>query len=417
MVHPALALPPAPEDAVFDLGQLFYSRTDKRGVIVAGNAVFQTVSGFDWGNLIGAPHRIVRNHDTPRAVFRIMWDHLRRDEPVVAYVRNKTASGQGYWVIATVFPLDDGYLSVRIKPTSGFFAKARAIYAHLAQAEQTLSVEQSAAQMLQQVRDLGFADYRAFGAHAIAQEFRPRSREIQPHLQDYFNELDRIRAGFAEIVHQQTDLLSEISLLRDLPTNMRIIASRLEPSGGPLTAMSDIYAANSLALCSEIREFAAAGSGLVTLGQDAFERANFAKICALLKSETESRSARENLIDVGFDAVAEIARLRDLRRNLQDQEKTAMQAAQRFSAGLKSASYDLRRAMLGLDTIRVMGLVESGRLGDEGSRIAATMDQIGSHHTKIMRLLQRIRDTATRVNTAILGLPTFFAKVGGDNLS
>ena len=91
-----------------------------------------------------------------------------------------------------------------------------------------------------------------------------------------------------------------------------------------------------------------------------------------------------------------------------------MQAAQRFSAGLKSASFDLRRAMLGLDTIRVMGLVESGRLGAEGNRIKATMDHIGTYHQNIIRLLQRIRDVSTQVNGGIAGLPSCFAKAWAD---
>ena len=123
------------EDQPFDLKELFYSRTDKRGVILAGNSVFQKISGFEWPELIGSPHKIVRNFDTPRSVFRIMWDRMKRDEPVVAYVRNKTKDGRGYWVIATIMPLEDGYISVRLKPTSDFFEKIKPIYAELSKAE------------------------------------------------------------------------------------------------------------------------------------------------------------------------------------------------------------------------------------------------------------------------------------------
>jgi hypothetical protein len=77
---------------------------------------------------------------------------------------------------------------------------------------------------------------------------------------------------------------------------------------------------------------------------------------------------------------------------------------------LNRASYDLRRSMLGLDTIRVMGLVESGRLGAEGSRIGATMEQIGNCHNSIIALLQRIKDNATIVNGGVTGLRAHFQK-------
>lgn len=400
------------EDQPFDLAQLFYSRTDKRGVIVAGNSIFQEISGFQWPELIGAPHKIVRNHDTPRAVFRIMWDRMKRDQPVVAYVRNKTKEGRGYWVIATIMPLEDGYLSVRLKPTSDFFEKVKPIYAELSKAERVdgITVEESEARFLKHIEDLGFADYESFSLHALGQEFRQRSLALNPRMKAYFADIDRIRAAIMEIFQYQEELLTHIATLRGLPTNMRIIASRLEPSGGPLTAMSDIYSATSNTLFGEINDFASGSANIVKIGLQSFEKANIAKLSSMFQAEIEAASAADKLVDVGFDAAAEIDLLHALRMQLDAQEKAAMQAAQRSSAALNSASYDLRRSMLGLDTIRVMGLVESGRLGAEGSRIAATMEQIGESHDKIIRLLQKIKDSAAAINSGIANLQMHFTQ-------
>ena len=68
--------------------------------------------------------------------------------------------------------------------------------------------------------------------------------------------------------------------------------------------------------------------------------------------------------------------------------------------------------MLGLDTIRVMGLVESGRLVSEGSRIGATMEQIGGCHSAIIALLQSIKDNSAIVNAGVAGLRLHFQKRG-----
>jgi aerotaxis receptor len=57
--------------------------------------------------------------------------------------------------------------------------------------------------------------------------------------------------------------------------------------------------------------------------------------------------------------------------------------------------------MLGLDTIRVMGRVESGRLGGEGNRIGATIDQIDVCHSGIINLLQKIMDNASIVSNGV----------------
>ena len=83
-------------EASFAFEELFYSRTDPRGVIRSGNDVFQRISGFEWPELIGAPHRIVRHPDTPRAVFRILWDAIQKGNPMGAYVKNRTKSGEFY---------------------------------------------------------------------------------------------------------------------------------------------------------------------------------------------------------------------------------------------------------------------------------------------------------------------------------
>lgn len=398
------------EDQPFDLKELFYSRTDKRGVILAGNSVFQKISGFEWPELIGSPHKIVRNFDTPRSVFRIMWDRMKRDEPVVAYVRNKTKDGRGYWVIATIMPLEDGYISVRLKPTSDFFEKIKPIYAELSKAERTdgITVEDSEARLMAHIQGLGFADYQSFSMYALGQEFRHRSLNLNPRMKGYFADIDRIRAAIQDIFDYQRDLLTQIATLRGLPTNMRIIASRLEPSGGPLTAMSDIYSATSISLFGEINDFASGSANIVKTGLQSFENANIAKLASMFQAEIENSSAQDKLADVGFDAAAEIDIIHALRMQLDAQEKAAMQAAQRSSAALNSASYDLRRSMLGLDTIRVMGLVESGRLGAEGSRIAATMEQIGESHDRIIRLLQKIKDSAAAINSGIVNLQMHF---------
>ncbi len=399
-------------DIPFDLTQSFYSRTDKRGVIQAGNTVFQAIAGFDWGELIGAPHKIVRNSDTPRAVFRVMWNIIQSGEIAAAYVRNKTKDGRGYWVIAMIFPIEGGYLSVRIKPTSPLFDKVKALYADLSRAEvaENLSPEDSEVQLLDGLKALGFASYHEFQKAAIIGEFRARSLALSPKMKSYFTDVDRINAGLNTIKTAQHELIAAVESLRDLPTNMRIVASRQEPSGGPLSAMSDIYNSTSTVLFQEITDFALGRNSITKRMSEAFEKSSFLKIASLLMEETANVSAGESGLDLRIDPVVEIAHLRNALAQYTGQEREALQFAERLAQDLNRASYDLRRSMLGLDTIRVMGLVESGRLGAEGSRIGATMEQIGTCHAAIITLLQSIKDSATIVNAGVTGLRMHFQK-------
>ena len=54
---------PAAGEAPFGVEEVFFSRTDPRGVIQAGNEVFRRVADFEWSELIGAPHKVVRHSD------------------------------------------------------------------------------------------------------------------------------------------------------------------------------------------------------------------------------------------------------------------------------------------------------------------------------------------------------------------
>ena len=55
----------------------------------------------------------------PRFVpLSLLWGTISAGDPIAAYVRNQTADGAGYWVLASVVPIISGYLSVRLAPGS-----------------------------------------------------------------------------------------------------------------------------------------------------------------------------------------------------------------------------------------------------------------------------------------------------------
>ncbi len=75
------------------------SKTDPKGVIIYANEYFQEVSGYKEYELVGSPHNIVRHPDMPKAVFYLLWDHIKNGTNITAVVKNMARNGDHYWVV------------------------------------------------------------------------------------------------------------------------------------------------------------------------------------------------------------------------------------------------------------------------------------------------------------------------------
>ncbi len=175
---------PTGEERLVGLEDLFFSTTDRRGVIAAGNSVFVRISGYPVGELIGSPHNIIRHPEMPAAAFKAMWDRLLAGQPMAAYVENLAKDGAAYWVFATVTPLGDGFLSVRISPMTPLFPAVRQLYGQLLAGEREarasgLSRAEAAArgavELERAIKLLGFASYEHFMVEALSAEMAARA--------------------------------------------------------------------------------------------------------------------------------------------------------------------------------------------------------------------------------------------------
>ncbi|MFY9142460.1 PAS domain-containing protein [Sulfuricurvum sp.] len=170
------ALPP--KEAKFDINELFFSITDHASTILCGNEVFVSISGYREEELIGKFHNVIRHPDMPRIIFKTLWDYLQADKPIVAYVKNKTKEGGFYWVLAAVFPINDRYISIRIKPTSKIFAAVKEIYAKLLAAEEMGGMDESGKILSELLNLNGYEDYDHFMNDALLQELGERQKYV-----------------------------------------------------------------------------------------------------------------------------------------------------------------------------------------------------------------------------------------------
>ncbi len=70
------------QESHFTFDEIFFSKTDKKGILLSGNSIFQRVSEYSWSELIGKPHNIVRHPDMPKGVFHLLWENLNSPQKI-----------------------------------------------------------------------------------------------------------------------------------------------------------------------------------------------------------------------------------------------------------------------------------------------------------------------------------------------
>ena len=136
---------PIDEEIRFEEHEIIVSKTDLKGRIVYANDIFCRVSEMATKDVIGQPHSIIRHPDMPRTVFKMLWDTVQSGNEIFAYVKNMSATGRYYWVIAHVTPSRNGrgdivgYHSCRRVPSRRGVADIEPLYHELLKAEQAHS--------------------------------------------------------------------------------------------------------------------------------------------------------------------------------------------------------------------------------------------------------------------------------------
>lgn len=92
----------------FDDDELIVSKTDLKGRVTYCNDVFLRLSDYSESDMLGEPHSIIRHPQMPRCVFKLLWQTLESGKEIFAYVINRSANGDHYWVNAHVTPSYDG---------------------------------------------------------------------------------------------------------------------------------------------------------------------------------------------------------------------------------------------------------------------------------------------------------------------
>lgn len=382
---------PATGAAPFAVDEIFFSRTDERGVICAFNDVFLRIADYTAADLIGAPHRIIRHPDMPKGVFHLLWEGIKAGHPIGAYVKNRARDGLFYWVYALVTPIDSGYLSVRIKPCGDLLPLVEAEYAALLAAEAAgLSPADSAATLCARLATLGFPSHAAFQTEALLREMQARRAAQSQGPDRGLEALHRMGAALRALRDEVAALHRILRGAGLLTANMRLVAAKLAEGRQTIGEIARSY---GIAL----DEMQAHVAGLAALarpeGQHAAcpeERALFLLCAARLMDQvcTDFQNAPAAL--EGVDHGAEAAILAAVATRYADEARPALEDLGQEARHLRRDVEFLRRQVVGLSTVRIACRVESGMLRQQSAGLETIIGRIDDLQQAIFGALDQI---------------------------
>jgi PAS fold len=397
---------PSAGETLFGFDELIYSRTDDRGVIQSGNATFQRLCEIPWPELVGAPHRIIRHPDMPKGFFHLFWSLLKRGLPVAGYVKNRQAGGGYYWVLAAAAPCDGGYFSIRLRPSSPLFETMKTEYATLRreEEEENLSPEASAERLLSRLQALGFENYVHFAARALSVEISAREVQLGRKVADNEETLNALLQNLAETVKEKGTLGGQFVDLELLPVNMRLDAARLEMRGGPISQIAVNYKLSSDEIARRLDSMVSGEGNIIG---ELFERACQCLTLSGYKRLQQELATHKDVVeaaDAADERGMELQILTDLHIENESVIDASLAKAQTLSRSLSEASAEVRRMILGLDTIRILARVESRKSDESDAVLGPTINRIDEVQGSITGSLRRLTDQTRLINLGLAAL-------------
>lgn len=348
--------------------ELFFSTTDRRGVIRTANSVFVRIARYDHDRLVGRPHNVVRHPSMPSGAFHLMWKRLLAGQPMAAYVRNLAADGGSYWVFATITPFGDGFLSVRSAPLTSLFDTVRELYARVLAAERGYAAEghhraevaRYGAELIErEVESLGYPSYEALMYDVLAHEVTKRDDIVRPRV-------DRPEAS--------GDAAEVLDAVREMHHALDGLDRHVAQYAGLVGRIAPV----SIGLLDNARE-------LEAIAEHAADVSEQAGAAALRNSARVMRNPMHEAI-VSLELLAN-----DLGEVLHALRR------QRFSVSLAR----LHAEMTGVFAAEsVDGLAPAGALGEVSALSRAMADDVRSMLAGSSSLTNRLQTVAERVRTA-----------------
>lgn len=360
------------EEGVFEFKELFFSRTNKNGIIASGNDIFRRVSGYDWQELIGQPHNIIRHPDMPRAVFYLLWETIQQGKPIGAYVKNNSKNNKPYWVFALAMPIDDGYLSIRLKPSSQYFDIIQKEYASLREIElrDRISPKESLSHLSSRITALGFESYEHFMLESMTKEILGRQTQTGENNNEYIQSLSKMISYGDDLLKDTRLVFNSYTDAKFIPVNLAIKATHINPAENVIGVIANYYQKMISEAETVLKSFQETAAKVLQ-----HLRSNQFFLCShFLQNQTIAYFSNQNSSGE-VDSKIEMQILNDLNNKYLNQTSRSLQEVKNLLKTFCESTTRLRAAITSLEIVRLKSKIEVSKL-ENGSEFDVVNEEL-----------------------------------------
>lgn len=406
---------------------------------MAGNETFIRISGYSKEEMIGSPHNIIRHPDMPKVVFKLLWSQIQDKKPIVAYVKNMAIDGRYYWVLATVFPAKEKYISIRIKPSSPYFQLVQEVYKQMLEVEKTGGMEASGKLLYEILNSKNFTSYDAFMIAVLTEELKCKDKELEKsnellttltglkasgdadNPREYFQGLcgtsQILGDCFGKIFSKLDNFISLNAILREksefmlglsrdiriLSLNAAVESARISGAGASLSVLAKEMGSYSKTSENEINKInddiksVAAELERVIFNVGAaklqINMVTFFSIELLNRLAASHAPSDDGMIEIKGNSA-------DLLETLEPFAKEATVLISVVKKGLSDLTNKLEQldAMVRtLELIHVNGMIEAARVGEDGKGFVALFNQMLKSVEKAKQELKQFRKSIVQI--------------------